>query len=146
MPRGRPKSKLTISQPVREQLEAWIRSPSLPQGLAVRSRIVLLAAQGTSNREIAVRLALSLKTVGKWRRRFLQHGMAGLYDEIRSGRPRTLDDEQIATVLERTLSTRPANSTHWSCRELASETGLSKSSVHRIWSAFGVKPHRWQTM
>ena len=126
MPRGRPKSTLTISKSQHQQLEAWTRSPSLPQGLALRARIVLLAAQGASNREIAARVGLSHKTVGKWRRRFLEHGMAGIYDEIRPGRPRTLDDEQIARVLQKTLSTLPENSTHWSCRELASQTGLSK--------------------
>jgi putative transposase len=146
MPRGRPTTKLVVSEQECEQLEAWTRSPSLPQGLAARSRIVLLAAQGVSNQQIAARLELSTTTVAKWRRRFLQHGIGGLYDEIRPGRPRTVEDEQIATVLKKTVSTRPTDSTHWSCRQLAGETGLSKSSVHRIWRAFGLKPHRFQTL
>lgn len=145
MPKGRPKTKLLLSGPERKQLQSWTRSPSLPQGLANRARIVLLAAQGETNRAIAARLGVSTTTVGKWRRRFLQYRIEGLYDEVRPGRPRTVEDEQIAAVLQKTLSSPPEGVTHWSCRELASATEISKSTVQRIWSSFGLKPHRSRT-
>jgi transposase len=142
MPKGRPKPILTLSEEEREQLQGWTRSPSLPQGLATRSRIVLLAAQGSSNRAVAVRLNVSPATVGKWRRRFLGEGIPGLYDEVRPGRPRSIEDERIAELLSKTTQTRPRDGTHWTCRAVAGETGISKSTVQRIRHAFGLKPHR----
>jgi transposase len=145
MPKGRPKTELILSEAERQQLLAWTRSPSLPQGLANRSRIVLLAADALTNLAIADRLGISATTVGKWRRRFLQSRIEGLYDEVRPGRPRTVEDEQIAAVLQKTLSPPPEGETHWSCRVLADATGISKSTVQRIWSSFGLKPHRRQT-
>jgi putative transposase len=143
MPRGRPKAPLNLSVPERQQLEGLVRSRSLPSGLVNRVRIVLMADAGLTNRAIAARLGLSQPTVGKWRRRFLQHGLPGLHDELRPGRPRSIPDERVAELVNRTLHTKPKDgSTHWSCRTLAAETGVSRSTVHRIWTIFGLKPHR----
>jgi putative transposase len=143
MPRGRPKKELVLSQAERDQLESYARSRSLPSGLANRVRIVLLAAEGVTNKDIAARLDLSLPTVGKWRKRFLEHGLPGLHDELRPGRPRTFDDEQVAQLLLKTIETQPKDgSNRWSCRTMAAETGIPKSTVQRVWSNFGVKPHR----
>ena len=126
----------------REQLESWLRSRSLPNGLVTRARVVLLAAEGMGNRPIAQQLGISPSTVRKWRERFAQLGLDGLYDELRPGRPRSVSDEQIATLLHTALQTEPQHGTHWSCRALAEETGLSKSTVQRVCTAFSVKPHR----
>jgi transposase len=103
---------------------------------------VLSAGQGKSNTEIAERLHFSKPTVGKWRQRFLQHRLAGLYDELRSGRPRSIDDDQIAALLKRTLSCKPTASTHWSVRQSAKARGISKSTVHRLFQTFAIQPHR----
>src|SRR5215472_2386875 len=142
MPRGRPKPPLTLSVEQTEQLRAMSASRSLPHGLVTRVRIILLSAAGMSNRVIARRLELNPATVGLWRRRFLRLGLAGLHEELRPGRPRSIADERVARLLRRTLRTKPRNGTHWSCRSIAQETKLSKSTVHRIWQAFGVQPHR----
>ena len=142
---GRPKSKLDLSEQERKQLEAWSRARSLPQGIASRVRIILLADQGLNNKEISTQLGLSPSTVGKWRSRFIEHGVQGLHDEIRPGRPRTVSDEEVALLLRKTLNTKPKGKTHWTCRDLADETGISKSTVQRVWSTFGIKPHRYRT-
>lgn len=118
------------------------RSRSMPQSLASRARVVLLAADGVSNTEIAERLGLSKPTVGIWRDRYRTQRLAGLYDEPRPGGPRSIEDEQVATLLRKTLKTKPRNGTHWSCRSIAAETKLSKSTVQRVWKAFGLQPHR----
>jgi len=139
---GRPKAVLVLTQEQRAQLENLASSRSLPHGLVIRVRIILLGAQGLTNRSIAVRLRLSEATVGKWRRRFLAHGISGLHDEWRPGRPRSISDERVAHLLRRTLQTKPRDGTHWSVRQIAAESRLAKSTVHRIWQAFGVQPHR----
>jgi len=145
MRRGRPTSKLTLSSRQREQLLAWARSRSLPQGIASRVRIVLLADEGFNNKEIASQIGLSQATVGKWRSRFLERGLEGLHDELRSGRPRSISDEKVAELLQKTIQSTPPEKTHWSCRDLATETGISKSTVQRLWRDFGLKPHRFST-
>jgi len=142
MSRGRPLAPLTVSPAEREELLALTRSRSMPQSLATRARIVLLAADGESNTSIAERLALSLPTVGIWRKRYLQQQIQGLYDEPRPGGPRSISDEQIATLLRKTLKTKPKDGTHWTCRSIAAEAKLSKSTVQRVWKAFGLQPHR----
>jgi len=142
MPGGRPKTPLVVSAEDRKQLESWVRSPSLPQGLGSRARIVLLSYDGLPNTEISKRLGLSMPTIKKWRDRFLAYGLEGLYDELRPGRPRSISDEQIAELLQTALQSKPAHATHWSCRSLAQETGLSKSTVQRVCALFSVKPHR----
>ncbi|MFI4936763.1 MAG: IS630 family transposase, partial [Caulobacterales bacterium] len=113
--------------------------------LAMRARIVLGCAGGEQNKDVAARLGVSENTVGKWRRRFAEHRLDGLRDEPRSGTPRTLDDERIEAVIVRTLESLPPNATHWSSRGMAKASGVSISSVQRIWRAFGLQPHRLET-
>lgn len=139
---GRPLPALQLDGEQRQQLEAMASSRSLPHGLVSRVRIVLLSAEGLSNRDIATRLRLNRMTVGLWRRRFLKRGLMGLHEELRPGRPRSIPDEKVATLIRRTLRSKPKDGTHWSCRSLAAETRLSRSTVHRIWRAFGLQPHR----
>jgi putative transposase len=139
---GRPLQDITLTPDMERQLTSMVRSRSLPQGLVRRAQIVLMAAQGMSNSDIADSLGLSRPTVGLWRKRFIGQGLMGLYEELRSGAPRSIDDEQIATLLRQTLESRPEGATHWSCRSLARETGLSKSTVQRVWTTFGLQPHR----
>lgn len=139
---GRPKALLVLDAEQREQLESLANSRSLPAGLVRRAKIILLSASGKTNREIARQMGTSKVTVGVWRRRFLAHGARGLYDELRTGRPRPISDERVAQLVGKTLKTKPKNGTHWSIRQIAAETGMSKSTVHRIWQAFGLQPHR----
>src|SRR5437899_11207775 len=142
MAMGRPKAVLVLSAEQRAQLESMANSRSLPAGLVTRVRIVLLSASGKMNREIARQLGLSNATVGKWRRRFVEQGVAGLHDELRPGRPRPISDERVAQLVRKTLESKPKGGTHWSVRQIAGQTRLSKSTVHRIWRAFGLEPHR----
>ncbi|MFQ5474184.1 MAG: IS630 family transposase [Dehalococcoidia bacterium] len=139
---GRPLAPLTLSESERDELRSITRSRSMPQSLATRARIVLLSADGESNTDIAERLGLSKPTVGIWRKRYVMQRIAGLYDESRPGGPRSIRDEQVATLLRKTLKTKPKDGTHWSCRSIAAETKLSKSTVQRVWKAFGLQPHR----
>ena len=125
----------------REVLERWARRPSSAQALALRCRVVLAAAQGMSNVEIAARLGCSRATVGKWRARFVADGLDGLWDEPRPGAPRTISDADVERVIVATLEQTPRGATHWSTRSLAAATGMSQSAVSRIWRAFGLKPH-----
>jgi putative transposase len=139
---GRPKAALVLSAEQREQLKCLAKSRSLPAGLVSRARIILLSAAGKSNMQIARQLGLTNATVGKWRQRFLEQDVAGLHDELRPGRPRPISDERVAQLVRKTLETTPLEGTHWSVRQIASQTHLSKSTVHRIWHAFGLQPHR----
>jgi putative transposase len=139
---GRPKSKLEMSPEDREQLVGWASAPSMPQGIATRMRIVLLADEGLNNKQIAKEVNLSQGSVGKWRRRFIQKGIEGLHDELRPGRPRSISDEKVATMLQETIDTKPKDTTRWTCRDFAEQSGVSKSTVQRIWSEFGLRPHR----
>lgn len=139
---GRPLSALRLSDSERDELVSMSRSRSMPQSLATRARIVLLAADGVSNTEIAEQLGLSKPTVGTWRKRYVEQRLAGLYDEPRPGGPRSIRDEEIAALLRKTLKTKPKGGTHWTCRSIAAEAKLSKSTVQRVWKAFGLQPHR----
>lgn len=142
MTRGRPLAPLSLSASERDELVSITRSRSMPQALATRARIVLLAADGASNTDIAERLGLSKPTVGTWRKRYLAQRLPGLYDEPKPGGPRSIRDEQVAALIRKTLKTKPRDGTHWTCRSIAAETNLSKSTVQRIWKAFGLQPHR----
>jgi len=137
-----PQQDVTLTPELRDQLTAMVRSRSLPQGLTRRARIVLMAAEGMTNSAISTAVGLSRPSVIKWRKRFIDQGLMGLYEELRPGAPRTIDDDQIARLIRQTLETRPNGATHWSCRLLSRETGLSKSTVQRVWSTFGLQPHR----
>lgn len=139
---GRPKQPLVLSDEERAQVQSLAASRTLPHALVVRAQIVLLAADGAFNKAVSQRLNVSGPTVRKWRKRFLEGGVQGLYDELRSGRPRTYSDDQVAALVMKTLQTKPKNATQWSVRSLAAETGVSKSTVQRIWSTFGLQPHR----
>ncbi len=142
MKKGRPKLPIKLSKEEFEQLNSISHSRSLPHGLVNRARIVLMAAKGLTNREIAKQVHLSPQMVCKWRKRYLRQGLSGLHDELRSGRPRSISDEKVALLVRKTLSTKPKDGTHWTIRSIAQETKLSRSTVHRIWQAFGLQPHR----
>jgi putative transposase len=145
MPLGRPKAELVLSEEEGIQLASLARSRSLSHALVARAKVILWSAEGISNSEIAGRLRWTQATVGKWRRRFLEQRVQGLYDELRPGRPRSIEDEQIAALLKRTLSRKPKAATHWTVREAARASGISKSTVHRLFQAFAVQPHRART-
>jgi transposase len=120
------------------------RSRSLPAALVLRAQMVM-ACESAPNSQVAAQLRVHPATVGKWRRRFIEARMAGLHDELRPGKPRTIDDERIAELIHKTLHTKPTAGTPWSVREMALETGLSKSAVHRFFQLFGLKPHRQES-
>ena len=146
MARGRPKAQLHLSTEERAQLQGVASSRALPHGLVRRVQIVLASADGEPNSAIAQRMGLTHATVGKWRQRYLEHGIEGLHDELRAGRPRSFEDERVADVINRALQTRPPSGTHWSVRRLAADTGVSKSTVQRWFQLFGVQPHRQKTL
>ena len=143
--RGRPKAVLVLSDQERDTLVSWSRRRKSAQALALRCRIVLLCADGLSNTEVADALAVSRPTVGKWRSRFVERRLEGLVDEDRPGAPRTITDEQVEQVVVDTLESTPANATHWSRASMAERSGLSPSTVGRIWKAFKLKPHLSET-
>ena len=146
MPKGRPKAELVLSQAEMEQLNSIVRSRSLAAALVTRARIVLAAAAGEPNSAIARRMHLTGATAGKWRRRFIERRINGLYDELRPGKPRTIDDERVADLINKTLHTKPADgATHWSVRTIAAETAISPTSVHRYFKLLGLQPHRSET-
>jgi transposase len=135
-----------LSAEDRAALERWSRRRKTAAGLARRSRIVLLAADGVPNREIATRVGCHLNTVRLWRGRFTASGVEGLLDEPRPGRPRVVGDDKVEEVVLRTLGESPPNGdTHWSNRTMARRSGVSRETVGRIWRAFGLKPHLSET-
>lgn len=142
MPLGRPVSPVVLDQETRFQMQSLSQSRSLPYSLVRRAQIILMAADGLSNTVIASKTGLSRAMVGVWRKRFLSQGVMGLYDGPKPGGPRSIEDERVARLIRTTLRRKPKNSTHWSCRTLAQETRISKSTIHRIWRAFGLQPHR----
>jgi transposase len=139
--RGRPKAELVLTDDERETLARWARRPKSAQALALRCRIVLECAKGRGNRAVARRLGVSEPTVSKWRRRFVVQRLEGLHDEPRPGVPRSITDDDVEALIVATLEETPTDATHWSTRSMAKATGISASSVGRIWRAFGLKPH-----
>ena len=144
MPRtGRPKAELVLADEERLTLERLVNRRKSAQALAMRARIVLSCAQpGATNRSVAVQLKVSEAMVGKWRRRFVERRLNGLFDEPRPGPPRTITDDQVEAVIVKTLEEKPVDATHWSTRSMASATGMSQTSISLIWRAFGLQPHR----
>ena len=142
---ARPVKALTISDAEREELESWLRRRQMPAAEQQRARMILLSTEGLPASQIGQRVGVSAETVGKWRKRFEQSRIAGLTDAPRSGRPRTIDDDKVTQVINKTLQSKPDNATHWSTTLMAKETGLSAMAVSRIWRAFGLKPHRLET-
>ena len=133
---------IILTDAERQELEGLANRRKTAQGLARRARIILAASEGLQNKEIVERLGVDANTVSRWRRRFASARCAGLYDEPRSGAPRKIDDDAIAETIRRTLEETPANATHWSLRSMASATGYAPSTIHRIWKAFSLQPHR----
>jgi transposase len=139
---GRRLPVLEVDDGERAELTSLAGRRRTAQGLALRVRIVLGCAAGEQNKQVAARLGVAPATVSKWRRRFLADRLDGLRDEPRSGAPRTVEDARIEAVIVRTLESEPADATHWSSRGMARASGLSTSTVQRIWRAFGLQPHR----
>jgi transposase len=143
--RGRPKVELVISESERTQLEAWSQRRKTAQALALRARIVLQCGTGRSNGEVAAHLHVTRQMVGKWRARFVSRRVDGLLDEPRPGAPRQHSDAAVERLITKTLETRPRAATHWSTRSMAKAVGMSRSTVSRMWRAFGLQPHRSET-
>ena len=138
--------RVELSPEQRTALEQLARQRSAPSRLVERARIVLLAAEGLENRQIALRMAITPEKAARWRNRFLAGGIAALQkDAPRPGRTRTITDRQVKKVVEMTLHQKPANATHWSTRTMAAAAGISEASVRRIWRAHGLKPHQVRT-
>lgn len=142
---GRPKQPLMLTEEERERLQSLAHRARSQSVLARRARVVLACAEGLDNQAVAKKLRCSKGMVGKWRARFLTQGLEGLYDEPRPGAPRKVSDEQVEQVVIQTLESTPRGQTHWSTRELAKATGLSRMTISRIWHAFGLQPHRSET-
>lgn len=145
MGRGRPLPELILTAAENNRLVEWTRRHKTSQALALRARIVLACAQGSTNRDVARQLRVTQQTVGKWRHRFVAQRLDGLLDEPRPGAPRTIQDATVEAVIAKTLHDKPAGATHWSTRSMAAATGLSQTAVVRIWRAFGLQPHRQET-
>src|SRR5665648_755938 len=139
---GRPKAELVLTDDERAQLSRWSRRAKSAQALALRSKIVLACAGGMDNKSVAVELGCAAATVGKWRARFVEDRLDGLVDEPRPGRPPVIGADRVEDVVVATLESTPANATHWSRAKMAERSGLSKSTIGRIWKAFDLKPHR----
>ena len=136
---------IAVSAADRHELERLHRAPSTPSGLSRRARAVLLMAQGMSGVDIAERVGYTVVQVSRLRRRFADHGVAGLQDRPRSGRPPTITARKRAQIVALTLKPPAAGLTHWSTRDLARQAGVSHGTVHRIWRAHALKPHQVST-
>jgi transposase len=136
---------INLNEAERNELEARARRRKTARADAMRAQIVLLSAEGLSTVAIADRLNITRLTVATWRRRFAERRLDGLAEEPRPGAPRKIGDDKVTEVVTTTLEALPPNATHWSTRSLAWASGLSVSSVHRIWRAFSLQPHRSET-
>ena len=145
MKKGRPIPALKLTENERESLSQWMRRPKSAQALAQRARIILACAEGLNNTQVSHRLHLTVQTIGKWRSRFVQKRLDGLMDEPRPGTSQRLTDKEVEEVVAMTLESTPKDATHWSTRSMAQACGLSHMSVHRIWQAFALAPHRSET-
>jgi transposase len=142
---GRPKTRLIVSPSEREALRRLTQRRRTAQAVALRARIVLACAEGRLNQEVADELRVTRGTVGKWRQRFIERRLDGLYDEPRPGAPRRVSDVDVERVITKTLESTPRGATHWSTRSMAKATGLSQTTISRIWRAFALQPHRSET-
>jgi transposase len=138
--------KIELTKEERSMLERWARGRSTPARLVLRAKIVLAAAEGKLNKDIAAELNTMRKTVGEWRTRFAEARVAGIAkDAPRGGRPATAREAVARQIVEATTQTKPKNATHWSTRSLARELGINDTMVHRVWRAHGLKPHLVKT-
>lgn len=142
---GRPIPPLSLTEEERQALQIWTRRPKTAQALALRARMILLCGEGKTNTHVAQQLRVRVQTVCKWRQRYIDRRLDGLLDEPRPGTPRKLSDAEIERALTMTLESTPKDATHWSTRSLASASGLSRSTISRIWRAFALQPHRSET-
>src|SRR6266700_1913278 len=142
---GKPAVAIALTAAERVELEGLASRRRTAQGLARRARIVLAAAEGLENQVIARTVGADDNTVGKWRRRFAERRLDGLHDEPRPGAPRRIGDDEIAATIRLTLETTPPNATHWSLRSMAAAVGHAPSTIHRIWKAFCLQPHRTES-
>lgn len=142
---GRPKARLVVAPRERETLERWMRRRKTAQALAVRARIILRCATGRTNQVVARELGVTHQMVGKWRARFVARRLDGLLDEPRPGTSRRLSDATIEAIVVKTLESTPRDATQWSVRAMAKASGIGATSVHRIWRAFALQPHRTET-
>jgi transposase len=138
---GRPKTALVVTDDERSALTRLTKRARVNRSLAFRARLVLACADGTANSVVARRHRTTNATVGKWRQRFVERRLDGLYDEPRVGAPRTITDEDVEAVLVKTLETTPPGETHWSTRSMAAKAGMRHTAAGRIWRTFGLKPH-----
>ena len=145
MRRGRPTQPVELTQQERTHLLRTVRQRKALYQAVLRSRIILGCANGQTNTAVAKELGITTWTVGKWRSRFLKDRLPGLEDEPRLGPPRSISDEKVMEVVNKTLSNKPKAATHWSTRSMAREVTLSQRSIVRIWHAFGLQPHRVET-
>ena len=138
---GRPKAQIVLTDEERTALRRYARRARTNRDLGLRASIVLKSADGLSDTDVAKAVHAGNATVGKWRRRFIEKRLDGLFDRPRPGAPRKIGDDQVEDVVVKTLETTPKGKTHWSTRKMAKNVGLSHSTIGRVWRAFGLKPH-----
>lgn len=143
--KGRPRREIELSDVDAAELKRMVRKHTLERNISTRAEIVLLCAEGLTDRQVAERLNICPRTVGNWRKRFLVSGLSGLSDAPRSGAPRSISDKEVERIIKLTLESRPRDATHWSTRSMARESGMSQTAISRIWRAFGLKPHLVET-